>query len=208
MGLASTLRAWFWHRGFLLAVLAVLGAKETGALLLDRALGRDLAQARQTAEGLRRDIALADLYIDSFSDLETLRASFLLTLVAVEGDPGLHQKLDQLYRLRAKSAFNRILATIHPQDWRDRLDAYDALMARETAYGEAVAEMQAIETAALKALVARQTVSEGQLVTLGARIDRLTAQRDGLARIGQALSFLLVILAFFLQNARPEPQGA
>lgn len=199
---SSIFRRYVWNRTTFTAIVIASPAILTaiGSIATTLVLDRDISEL-----GKRRDTLTLDMsQLDGFTkDVETYqlgRAALLLTMNAGAADQKSKFMLDKLFRLNAMGSMRRVAAIIYPERWKDRLAAYDGLLAEDYEQAETVQKLQAIESTVIKDASRRLTALQQQLNETASRIEFLNDLKSLITNIGNYLVYILTIMVFFIKT--------
>jgi hypothetical protein len=199
--LNNAFRRFLWNRKTLLALLFVSPAILTavGSFFMSRGLDGDIARLTREREQIVEFSRQLDLFTREVERYQLDRASLLLVLTAQNSDANLRYVMDRLFRLNAQSSMRRVVATLYPSDWADRMRRQEELVQADYGDKAAVDELQAFESAMIadagKAITAAQDSSN----RLADEIDDKAAWRSTIVWVGAYLLQLWTILLFFLK---------
>jgi len=195
-------RTYFWNRttasALLIASPAILGTIGSTAttLLIDN----DIKALTQTRDEATRDMGSLENFTREFGYLELARGASSLLLVSNNAEMQLRFLMDRAFRLKAKSSYMRINALLYPQDWKERLSGYEALMAEDKADYQTIQQLQALENETMQHALARMTVLQKKSNDTSERIDALTRLKEMILMIGNSLMYALTIVIFFIRT--------
>jgi hypothetical protein len=137
--LAEGFKEFLWNRRTFLALLFVSPAifATVGSFMMSRWLDDDIARLtrqRDRQQEFSRDL---DLFTREVERFQLDRASLLLVLTGQNSDQQLRYVLDRLYRMNAQSSLRRVVATLYPSDWQQRMQRTDELL--QSDYGDKAA---------------------------------------------------------------------
>ena len=201
--LAESFRLFLWNRTTFLALLFVSPAilATVGSFTMSRWLDDDIARLtrqRDQQQEFARDL---DLFTREVERYQLDRASLLLVLAGQNSDTQLRYVLDQLYRMNAQSSLRRVVATLYPSDWQQRMQRTDELLQSDyNGDKAAVDELQVTETSVIADARAALTKAQANINVLSDTIDEKTSMRSSIVLVGAYLTQLLTIGLFFVKT--------
>jgi hypothetical protein len=103
--------------------------------------------------------------------------------------------------MNSQSALRRVVATLYPSDWQQRMQRTDELLQADyNGDKAAVDELQAAETSAIADARAALTKAQSNINALSDTIDEKTSTRTSIVLVGAYLTQLLTIGLFFVKT--------
>jgi hypothetical protein len=200
--LAEGFKEFLWNRRTFLALLFVSPAifATVGSFMMSRWLDDDIARLtrqRDRQQEFSRDL---DLFTREVERFQLDRASLLLVLTGQNSDQQLRYVLDRLYRMNAQSSLRRVVATLYPSDWQQRMQRTDELLQSDYGDKAAVDELQEAETSAIADARSALTEAQANINALSDQIDEKTSTRTSIVLVGAYLTQLLTIGLFFVKT--------
>lgn len=192
-------RRFVWNDRALIAMLWVSPAILTaiGSFLMSMSLGKDISSLESRMNGYMRTSFELERVTTDVERLQLDRATALLILTGQNSDQRLRYAADQLYRLSAQKSMRRIMATLYPSDWQQRMERHGELVAKGYDDKAAVDELQEFESGLIADASKELTRLQGAYNEAAQRRDRLDNWRSAIQAIGYYLIQILTILIFF-----------
>jgi len=190
---------YIWNSKTFVAILWVSPAILTtlGSFLMSLSIGRDIADIDAEVGRDTRSMAVLEQVTGEVERLQLARASMLLVLTGQNSDDVLRYTADQLYRLSAQKWMRRVLAVLYPDDWQQRIERHQGLVAKGYRDREAVDELQHLEDNLILDASKAMTTLQECINTASTRREKLDGWRNLIQLIGYSFIQILTILIFF-----------
>lgn len=190
-------RKYVWTRRIFVALIIVSPAifSFVASRIVQMTMDRRSTEIKAERNTLEARIKELDRSQAAVASRQLTRAATLGTLNNEDANLAAKLKVDRLFRLEAQGDLRRILADLHPSDWKARISPIDAVLA--TDYDrDRVPMLQDFENDTLQRAGAKLTHLQAEVNVVSDRDEAAAVRSERIRLVLDLVGVLLTIVAF------------